>query len=648
MCGVAGILDLSRDAPGVPELTDIARRMGDSLVHRGPDAGQEWGDPDNPLAFAHRRLSIVDLTEAGAQPMMSACGRHVICYNGEIYNAAELRSSLGPDAPAFRGHSDTEAILECIARWGVATTVEKLVGMFAFAVWDRQDKRLSLVRDRLGIKPLYWTRTRNATVLFGSELRALALHPACPREIDRDAVAAFLRHNHIPAPHSIYRGVRKLAPGSILTFSLDGSEPQHTTFWSMDDVVAAGRSDPFEGNDVAAVDALEQLLGDAVGRRMIADVPLGAFLSGGIDSSAVVALMQARSAEPVRTFSIGFHEQGFNEAEHARRVAAHLGTRHTELYISSGEALGVVPGLAAMFDEPFADSSQIPTCLISAMTRREVTVALSGDGGDEVFAGYTRHRHARLLERLLSAAPASLRRVAARTIRTAPPSFWDAAGRALPSGRRVTQAGDKMHKLADVLSQDRSALYRRLVSHWDRPDDVVIGGTEPRGLVFDPDVVGRLSEPTERMQYLDTLTYLPDDILTKVDRASMAVSLEARVPLLDHRVVEFAWRLPLRFKLRAGKSKWLLRQVLYRHVPPHLVERPKMGFGVPLGEWLRGPLRDWAENLLSEQTFGRHDILRAGPVRKKWREHLSGAGNWSHLIWGVLMLHAWLDENHPG
>ncbi|MCY4310908.1 MAG: asparagine synthase C-terminal domain-containing protein, partial [Rhodospirillaceae bacterium] len=355
-----------------------------------------------------------------------------------------------------------------------------------------------------------------------------------------------------------------------LSFSLDGSEPQHKTFWSMDDVVAAGRADPFEGNDVAAADTLEQLLGDAVGRRMIADVPLGAFLSGGIDSSAVVALMQARSAEPVRTFSIGFHEQGFNEAEHARQVAAYLGTRHTELYVSSEEALGVVPRLAAMFDEPFADSSQIPTYLISAMTRREVTVALSGDGGDEVFAGYTRHQHARLLERLLSATPVSLRRGAARAIRTAPPSFWDAVGRALSSGRRVTQAGDKMHKLADVLSQDRSALYRRLISHWDRPNDVVIGGTEPRGLVFDPDVAGRLSEPTERMQYLDTLTYLPDDILTKVDRASMAVSLEARVPLLDHRVVEFAWRLPLRFKLRAGKSKWLLRQVLYRHVPPHL------------------------------------------------------------------------------
>ncbi|MFT6583663.1 MAG: asparagine synthase (glutamine-hydrolyzing) [Alphaproteobacteria bacterium] len=646
MCGIAGFL--ARRNHGRDHLEGLAQRMGDVMAHRGPDGGGVWTDAESGVAFAHRRLSIIDLSKAGHQPMTSGQGRMVISYNGEIYNAAELRAELQESGVKFEGHSDTEVILEGCVRWGVTATIEKLIGMFAIALWDKAEKQLWLVRDRLGIKPLYWTAAPDQTFIFGSELKALRAHPDCPREIDRNAVAAFMRHNYIPGPFSIYKGVNKLQPGHILRVSVDNPTPVIDVYWSMDDVVDQGRQAPFSGSDGDALEALETLFTDAVSRRMTADVPLGAFLSGGIDSSTVVALMQANSTRPVKTFSIGFNEDGFDEAVHAKAVAAHLGADHTELYVTPDEARAVIPKLPDYYDEPFADSSQIPTYLVSAMTRKHVTVALSGDGGDELFTGYNRYFQARNIGRMLNIAPGPLRSAAGSAIRAFPPSFWDCVFKLIPPSRRPPQAGDKMHKLSTVLNTDRDGFYRRIISHWPQPDDIVIGGHETKGVIWDESLKQRIPDFTQRMQYLDTLTYLPDDILTKVDRASMAVSLEARVPILDHRLVEFAWRLPESMKIRNGEGKWLLRQLLYKYVPKSMIDRPKMGFGVPIGDWMRGPLQEWADDLLSESMFKKHGLLEAAPVLEKWRDHKSGRRNWQYLIWDVLMLHAWAEKHHAG
>ncbi len=642
MCGIAGFLENRADR-SEGSLAQLASAMGQAMLHRGPDSGDVWVEPSSGVALSHRRLAIVDLTSAGAQPMTSACGRYVIIYNGEVYNHNDIRPELATGGIKFRGHSDTEVILEGCARWGVKATVQKLIGMFAFALWDRHEKRLTIVRDRLGIKPVYWTQTPKS-FLFGSELKTLRVHPDCPSEINRNAVAGYLRHNYIGGASSIYQGINKLEPGWMVSIRA-GEKPILEQYWSLDSVVSNAQMNPFNGSDEDAVEALHDLLFDATGRRMMADVPLGAFLSGGIDSSTVVALMQAQSERPVKTFSIGFHEEGYNEAKHAAEVARHLGTEHTELYVSPEEARDVIPKLPFYYDEPFSDSSQIPTYLVSKMTRGHVTVALSGDGGDELFSGYTRYFTAEKFGKALFGQPQALRNLEAGVIKSMSPSVWDQLSKIIPSRRRPTMFGDKLYKLANMLKGGRDDFYRSLISHWHEPDDLVIGGVEPKGLVWDESVKQRVPDFIDRMQYLDTLTYLPDDILTKVDRASMAVSLEARVPLLDHRVVDFAWKLPKHMKIRNGQGKWLLRQVLYKYVPQEMIERPKMGFGVPIDSWLRGPLREWAEDLLSPSSLQNGGLLRSEPIQQKWQEHLSGRRNWQYLLWDVLMLQAWQRES---
>lgn len=642
MCGIAGFLADPTQRSAVGRIEKIARTMDDSLKHRGPDDHDIWVDADAGVALVHRRLSIVDLSAAGHQPMSSADGRYIIVYNGEVYNHAEIRADLEATGHRFRGHSDTEVILESIALVGVRKTVERLIGMFALAVWDRKTRTLALVRDRLGIKPVYWARF-GGLFMFGSELKALRQHPDWTPCVRPEAVASFMRHNYIPSPHTIYQDVYKLQPGTILTLPFCG-ESTIEKFWNAREIALAGLKNPLSEDDETLTDSLERLLADAVQKRMIADVPLGAFLSGGVDSSTVVALMQAAKASPVKTFSIGFEQAGFNEAPYAAAIARHLGTEHTELVVTSSEALNVIPKLVDIFDEPFADSSQIPSYLVSAMTRKHVTVALSGDGGDELFAGYNRYQLTRQFWQKLSAVPFFLRRTCAAGLASLRTEQWDRFFEKLPKSLRPPQAGDKIHKLATVLKLANSdEVYLRLISHWS-PEQVAPSIPELKELLWDDTARKDFPGLLDRMQFLDLVTYLPDDILTKVDRTSMAVALEARVPLIDHRVVEWAWRLPQTAKIRAGVSKWLLRQVLYRHVPRELVERPKMGFGVPLGEWLRGPLRDWAESLLSETRLRATDFLDDKLIRRYWNEHLSGQRNWQYLLWDVLMFEAWRER----
>jgi len=589
--------------------------------------------------------------------MTSAAGRYVLAFNGEIYNHMDLRDELAGcgRAPAWRGHSDTETLLAGFDAWGILATVERAVGMFAFSVWDREARALTLARDRLGEKPLYygWQGSGRAAVfLFGSELKALRAHPAFGAHIDRDSLCLFMRHNNVGGRHSIYQGVHKLLPGSLLTVSQAGPEPVVQTYWSNAAAAQRGEAGRFNGSAAEAVDALEVLLKDAVRQQMVADVPLGAFLSGGVDSSTVVALMQAQASRPVKTFSIGFHEAAYNEAEHAKAVAQHLGTEHTEMYVTPEQALAVIPSLPSLYCEPFADSSQIPTFLVSQLARRHVTVSLSGDAGDELFCGYNRYSLTASLWKRLSVVPRPLRRALARGLTSLSPDRLNRMAAYTPLARRWANVGDKLHKGAGVMTAGSVAeLYRGMVSHWPRPEEVVLGGVEPTTVLNDPaPALAGLSD-AERMMALDLQTYLPDDILTKVDRAAMGVSLETRVPFLDHRVVEFAWQLPMEYKLRKENkgytTKWALRQVLFRHVPKALIERPKMGFGVPIDSWLRGPLRSWAEDLLSESRLKREGYFNPAPIRQKWAEHLSGQRNWQHQLWCVLMFQAWLVGQAP-
>jgi len=648
MCGIAGFVG----SGGEQELRAQVCRMADQLVHRGPDDSGVWVDAEAGLALGFRRLAIVDLSPAGHQPMISFNGRYVIVFNGEVYNFRELREELELLGHSFRGHSDTEVMLEAVSKWGLETAVKKFVGMFAFALWDRRERVLHLVRDRLGIKPLYCGWQDN-TFLFASELKALHAHPAFSPEINRGALALYLRFGYIPQPYSIYQGIWKLPPGHILSLKA-GAPPSlelsgTTPYWSAKEVYETGAADPFPGSGPEAIEELDRLLRQSVRLRMIADVPLGAFLSGGIDSSTVVALMQAQSPRPVKTFTIGFHEQEFNEAAQAKTVASHLGTDHTELYVTPKQAMDVIPKLPMLYDEPFADSSQIPTYLLSALTRQHVTVSLSGDGGDELFGGYQRYCNAPKFWQTVRWVPLPTRRAIAGSIRICKPTTYDRliGGFAplLPRLARPSTVGERMYRLAEAMTiRDPDELYRHLVSYWRCPAEVVLGTKEPPTLLTQSSAWPRVDKATPRMMFFDLATYLPDDILAKVDRASMGVSLEARVPILDHRVVEFAARVPITMKIRSGQGKWLLRQVLYKYVPRELAERAKMGFSVPIEDWLRGPLRDWAEGLLNQNRLRREGFFRPEPIRELWAEHLSGQRNRQGHLWNVLIFQAWLER----
>jgi asparagine synthase (glutamine-hydrolysing) len=651
MCGIVGFLGTS--GTGEEALTELAGSMATCLAHRGPDDSGVWVDDRVGLGLGFRRLSIIDLSPAGHQPMVSHCGRYVITFNGEIYNYLDLRKELEASGAVrgWRGGSDTEVILAAIARWGVGSALERMTGMFGLAVWDRAGATLHIARDRLGEKPLYYGRLGGSFV-FASELKALRAHPRWQGEIDRGALSLFLRHGYVPTPYSIYQGIHKLVPGTYLSVGVDGAQRQ-TTYWSAREIAEQGAADPFEGTEAEAVEALERLLSRAVARQMVADVPLGAFLSGGVDSSTIVALMQAQSERPVQTFTIGFREETHNEAEHAKAVARHLGTDHTELYVTAAEARSVIPRLPELYDEPFSDASQIPTFLVAQLARRKVTVSLSGDGGDELFGGYNRYFMGRGMWKKVGWLPPSLRRVAGAAITSASPAQWQSLlaplARLSPEHLRYANRGEKLHKLASVLSASGpDDLYRGLTSQWKNPAAVVLSGSEPPTMVTDRSSWAKLSDATQRMMFLDLVTYLPDDILVKVDRAAMGVSLETRVPLLDPDVVQFAWRVPLSMKLRDGQGKWLLRQLLYKFVPRELIERPKTGFDVPVGGWLREPLRDWAGSLLDERRLEREGFFDPAPIRQKWEQHLTGRRDWQQPLWNVLMFQAWLEtENQP-
>ena len=640
MCGITGFW-----SPGglASDASVVLGRMTDALRHRGPDDQGAWLDPGAGIALGHRRLSIIDLSPQGHQPMISASGRFVIVFNGEIYNWQGLRREEELHGARWRGHSDTEVLLAIIERRGLEPALRACVGMFAFALWDRQDRRLALVRDRVGEKPLYYGWLGDA-LAFASELKALRLHPGWVGSLDRDAVALFLRHSYVPAPRSIYTGIAKAPTGAILTFREGSHEPDVQRYWSARDVVERGLADPLTGGMPEVLDQLDARLRETIGREMVADVPLGAFLSGGIDSSLVVALMQAQSPRPIKTFTIGFSERGYNEAEHAKAVARHLGTEHTDLYLTPAETLAVVPALPTLYDEPFADSSQVPTFLVARLARGSVTVSLSGDGGDELFGGYDRYLLANRWWSFMSMVPRVFRRVAARSLLAVTPAQWDRALGVTGAHRlRVRPTGDRVHKFAEVLTAGGlDDLYFRLVSHWRAPEELVVGVTDAPRLALDEPNHPVTAHAASRMMYLDLISYLPDDILVKVDRATMGVSLESRAPYLDHTILEFAWRIPVPFKVSQRQGKVVLRDLLARYVPASLFERPKMGFSVPIEHWLRGPLKTWATDLLAEDGLRRDGYLDPYPVSQHWREHQSGSRNWQTLLWNILMFQAWL------
>lgn len=640
MCGLTGYWTSSGTAS-----ERLGQTMADRIAHRGPDGHGSWVDPQEGVVLAHRRLAIIDLSAAGHQPMHSRSGRFVLSYNGEIYNHLDLRKQLEADGAAqqWAGHSDTETLLAAIDHWGLVDTLKRLNGMFAFALWDRTERRLFLARDRMGEKPLHYGRI-GRTFFFGSELKSFAPHPDWSPEIDRSALSSFLRYSYVPGPECIYQNIAKLSPAHFVEISDRGRQigvPR--PYWDVDAVARQGTGDTLK-DEREALAKLEDLLLDSVRLRMAADVPLGAFLSGGIDSTLVVALMQAQSTSKVRTFTIGFDEREYNEAQHAAEVARHLGTDHTELYVSPSDALDVIPTLPAIWDEPFADSSQIPTLLLSRLTRQHVTVSLSGDGGDELFCGYNRYAQGYSIWKKLSRLPMPARQVLASVMGNAPRGPLLALERLLPARFGAQNLPDRLPKLAEVVRErsDRN-YYRRLVSHWHDADSLVVGADGPRNLVDDASWNG-LAGILDRMMLADMKTYLPDDILVKVDRASMAVSLEARVPLLDHRLVELAWKIPTSMKYRDGIGKHLLREVLYRYVPRSIMDRPKMGFGVPIDTWLLGPLREWAEDLLSERKLRQQGYFNPEPIRRKWHEHVSGSRRWHYPLWDVLMFQAWLEH----
>ncbi|URR35489.1 asparagine synthase (glutamine-hydrolyzing) [Thermosynechococcus sp. HN-54] len=651
MCGLAGFINTSflQDWPAV------LRKMITTLTYRGPDDEGIWGDEAAGIALGHRRLAILDLSPAGHQPMLSACGRYVLVFNGEIYNHLELRQQLTAigGAPSWRGHSDTETLLAAFAHWGVEETLKRTVGMFALALWDRKTRTLTLARDRIGEKPLYYGWV-NGALVFASELKAIRAYPEFTNSINRDALALYFRYSWIPAPYSIYENIWKLPAGTYLQWSAESlraniqGRPQ--AYWSLQTVIEEGLSHPFQGTEADAATELEYLLRQSLQGQLLADVPLGAFLSGGLDSSTVVALMQSLSSQPVKTFTIGFYEDAYNEAQYAKAIAQHLGTNHTEYYLTGQEARDVIPKLPQLYDEPFADSSQIPTHLVSVIARREVTVALSGDGGDELFGGYHRYFLAPLMWCRVQGIPESGRWLLRNVLNVLTPTQWNqvmgGVNRLLPRHLRYTTVGDRLDKLRKLLTvNSRQLMYLSFLSQFDPPSRLVIGASEPTSLATcPPDGLTKL--PFESyMMALDLLTYLPDDILVKVDRAAMGVSLETRIPFLDHRIVEFAWTLPLQMKIRQGQGKQVLRKLLYRYVPPPLIERPKMGFGIPLSQWLRSELRDWGSTLLNPTRLKQEGYLQPNLVWQYWQEHQTGKRNWAGHLWEILMFQAWLERS---
>lgn len=647
MCGIAGVL-AGRDSRSSRDVAAIAEEMARRLHHRGPDDSGTWVDEVAGLAFGHTRLAVVDLSPTGEQPMVSRDGRWVMNFNGEIYNHPQLRAQLNHQGIELKGSSDTEVFLELVAAAGVRETVPQLNGMFAAALWDRLERSLWLVRDRIGEKPLYFGSAGDDLV-FGSELKALRAHPDLNHEIDREALAAYLRAGYVPAPFSIYRDIRKLPPGHLMEVKLHHPRPTPEPYWLARDAVEAGLGAPLDVSPSEAEQLMDEELRRSVGLRMIADVPVGAFLSGGIDSSLVTSIMETQSSLPVRTFTVGFTESSFDEAPFARQVAAHLKTDHTELYVQPREAAGVIPLLPQIYDEPFADSSQIPTFLVSRLARTQVTVALSGDGGDELFAGYDRHHFHRRLGRRIAAVPAPLRRLMSRRLLGIDLAHPGAVLSRLDDYSRHSGSSgftlERVQKLARVLGkEDAEATYISLVSLWDAPEDVVLGVTEPRTTLTATSQWVNDKDLLNTLLWLDLVTYLPDDLLVKVDRAAMAVSLETRLPLLDHELVEKVWRLPLNLKVRNGEAKWLLKKVLSRYVPVELFDRPKKGFSVPLADWLRGSLRAWAEDLLDPSLIARQGFLSNEVVRAAWQEHLSGTADRSHEIWSILMFQAWMGS----
>jgi asparagine synthase (glutamine-hydrolysing) len=626
------------------------RFLACGIVHRGPDDVGFWVDRRQGFGLAHRRLSFIDLSPAGHLPMLSACGRYVIAFNGEIYNHSEIRNELEQRglAPSWRGHADTEVLLAALINFGVDEALKRCVGMFAFALWDQAEGALVLARDRMGEKPLYYG-TIGDTFLFASELKAFYRHPRWAGDIDRRALALMLRHNAIPAPYSIFKNVAKLPPATVLRLNASDRTPRLSCYWDARAVALRGQAEPFTGTPEDAVERCDALLRQSLKGQMIADVPLGAFLSGGIDSSTVVAVMQSLSQKPVRTFSIGFAEEDHNEAAYAEAIARHLGTHHTSTIVTPKEAMDVIPLLPALYDEPFSDSSQIPTFLVAHLARQHVAVSLSGDGGDELFSGYSRYALAQKIWPILSQAPFVARKAIAKLLLSTTPQRYNQVTKIL-SGLlteryRPRDTGDKIHKFAGVMaSPSIDDLYFSLISHWTDTPALVLEATEyPTPFLGAFSEIG-IDDPVKAMMYFDQVGYLPNDILVKLDRASMGVSLESRVPFLDHRLVEFTWTLPLTVLRRYGTSKWPLRQILARHVPPKLTDRPKTGFSIPLGAWLRGPLRDWAEALLDESRLRQDGYFDPLPVRKAWDEHVSGARNRHYHLWDVLMFQAWLDR----
>lgn len=650
MCGIAGFWG----RPGSnEELCALAGAMGDRVRHRGPDSAGTFADGACGIALAHQRLAIIDITPAGHQPMASRSGRWIVVFNGEIYNFRSVRDELdrGTARSTWRGESDTEVLVEALDRWGVEDTLRRCDGMFAFAAWDRERSRLILARDRIGEKPLYYGTLGDGTFAFGSELRALQRHPAWRGEIDPDAVALLLRYNCIPAPASVWRNVSKLRPGHWLEVR-DGAAGQPRSYWSVAEAMRAGaesRLDSANDSPERWVDALDEVLGEVVGQAMISDVPLGAFLSGGIDSSLIVSLMQQRAGRAVKTFTIGFRNEAFDEAPHARAVAAALGTEHHEVYLDGADALAVVPELAGIYDEPFADPSQVPTVLLARIAREHVTVALSGDAGDELFAGYSRYLAGRALHDRAARLPSGLRRAVATGLAAVPVAAWDRTARLLgPAWPRLLRnsPGDKIGRIARLLeTHGREQFYEEFISHWPDPSVALPGASGAANGSVAAEAGAAALTDIEFMQAHDTLAYLPSDILCKVDRAAMAVSLETRTPFVDRRLVEFAWRVPQELKVRDGTGKWLLRQLLARYVPQRIIDRPKQGFGIPLGEWLRGPLQQWAEALLSDDALAASGLFAPAPIRRLWLEHRSGRAEWHHYLWNVLMFQAWHERN---